>query len=172
MWKKVIVLLGVLLLSAALLFGFIGDDNALMAENGNIVKVNYIGTLEDGTVFDSSKEDGREPLEFSVGEGSYLANFEEAVNGMRVGDKKTIIIPADKAYGQHLDELVIVVDRSELSADLSNVAVGQDLTMQHPTAGTVNVIVVAVSETTITIDANHPLADKDLTFEIELLEIS
>ena len=171
MWKKIIVLLGVLLLSVALLFSFIGDDNALMAENGSIVKVNYTGTLEDGTVFDSSREEGREPLGFTVGEGAVIDGFEEAVNGMRVGDKKTITIPADKAYGQHLDELVIVVDRSELSVGLDPV-VGQHLNMQHPTAGTIEVVVVAVSETTITIDANHPLAGKDLTFEIELLEVS
>ena len=169
MWKKIIVLLGLLLLSAALLLSFIGEDDALKAENGSTVKVDYVGTLEDGTVFDSSK--GREPLGFTIGEGAVIAGFDDAVSGMRIGDKKTVTIPAEKAYGQHLEELIIVVDRSELSADLDPV-IGQHLQVQHPTAGTIEVVVTAVSEATITIDANHPLAGKDLTFEIELLEIS
>jgi peptidylprolyl isomerase len=169
MWKKYIVFFGILLLSATLIFSFIGEDDISMAKDGDTVKVHYTVTLEDGTVFDTSE--GDEPLEFTVGAGNVITGFDEAVKGMRVGGKKTVTIPVDKAYGPRLDELIFVVDRSQLSSDLDTVVVGQQLNMQHETAGKIVVIVIEVSETTITIDANHPLAGKDLIFEIELVEI-
>ncbi|MFC1846747.1 peptidylprolyl isomerase [Chloroflexota bacterium] len=169
MQKKYIVLLGILLLCTAMALSCVGKDDVLMAKDGDTVKVHYTGTLEDGTVFDTS--DGKEPYEFTVGAGGVIAGFDEAVRGMQVGEKKTVTIPVDKAYGPRLDELIFVVDRSQLSPDLGNVVVGQQLNMQHETAGTIVVIVTEVSETTITIDANHPMAGKDLIFELELVEI-
>jgi len=140
-----------------------------MAKDGDMVKVHYTIILEDGTVFETSE--GHEPYEFIVGAGDVIVGFDEAVKGMQVGEKKTVTIPVDKAYGPRLDELVFVVDKSQLPSDLGTVVVGQQLNMQHETAGTIVVIVTDVSETTITIDANHPMAGKDLTFEIEMMEI-
>jgi peptidylprolyl isomerase len=168
MWKKIIIFLGILLLSAALIYSFIGGEDLSIAKEGSTVRVNYTGTLEDGTVFDTSE--GREPLEFTIGQGDVITGFEEAIKGMRVGDRKMVIIPSDQAYGPHLDELVFEIERSQLPAELDP-EVGQQLHMQHETAGSLVVIVIAVSQTTITIDANHPLVEKDLTFEIDLLEI-
>jgi len=139
-----------------------------MASDGDTVSVHYTGTLEDGTKFDTSV--GREPLEFTLGEGAIIPGFEEAVKGLKVGKSKTVTIPAEEAYGPHRDDLVIVVEREQLPADLDP-KVDQQLQMQQTDGRTAVVIVTDVSETTITVDANHPLAGKDLTFEIELVEI-
>lgn len=138
------------------------------AENGDTVKVHYTGTLEDGTVFDTST--GREPLEFTLGQGRLIPGFEQAVIGMKIGDLKTINIPADQAYGPYRDDLIIVTERGQLPEGI-DLEVGQQLQMTQDSGEVVNVIISAISETTITIDANHPLAGKDLTFEIELIEI-
>ncbi|HEX74745.1 MAG TPA: peptidylprolyl isomerase [Dehalococcoidia bacterium] len=140
----------------------------MRAKDGDTVKVHYTGTLEDGTVFDTSVE--REPLEFTLGEGTLISGFEEAVKGMQVGQSKTVTIPAEEAYGPHRDDLVLVIERDQLPEGL-NPEVGQQLQMQQTNDRTIAVIVTDVSETTITVDANHHLAGKDLTFEIELLEI-
>ena len=139
-----------------------------MANDGDTVKVHYTGTLEDGTVFDTSR--GQEPLEFTLGEGNIIPGFEETVKGMLVGQTKMVTIPAEEAYGPHRDELVMVIERDKLPEGM-NTAIGQQLQMQQADGGTAVVVVTDVSETTITIDANHPLAGKDLTFEIELVEI-
>ena len=139
-----------------------------MASDGDTVRVHYTGTLEDGTTFDTSV--GREPLEFTLGEGKMIPGFEKAVYGLTVGKSKTVTIPAEEAYGPHRDDLVIVVEREQLPADLDP-KVDQQLQMQQTDGRTAVVIVTDVSETTITVDANHPLAGKDLTFEIELVEI-
>jgi len=140
-----------------------------MASDGNTVKVHYTGKLDDGTIFDTSVE--REPLEFTIGAGQMIPGFEGAVRGMQVGESKTVTIPAEEAYGPRRDDLVIVVEREQLPADLDP-KVDQQLQMQQPDGGTAVVIVTDVSEETITIDANHPLAGKDLLFEIELVEIN
>ena len=140
-----------------------------MAKDGNTVKVHYTGTLEDGTIFDTSV--GREPLEFTLGEGQLILGFEEAVKGMEVGQSKTVTIPPERAYGPHLDNLVLVIEREQLPENLDP-EVGQQLQMQQTDGRTAVVIVTDVSEDTITVDANHPLAGKDLTFEIELVEIN
>ena len=140
-----------------------------MADDGDTVKVHYTGTLEDGTVFDTSI--GREPLEFTLGEGIVIPGFEEAVMGMRVGESKTVTIPVEKAYGPHYADLVIVAEREQLPAGLDP-EVGQQLQMQQTDGRTTTVTVTDVSEETITVDANHPLAGKDLTFKIELVEIN
>ena len=139
-----------------------------MASDGDTVRVHYTGTLEDGTTFDTSV--GREPLEFTLGEGKMIPGFEKAVYGLKVGKSKTVTIPAEEAYGPHRDDLVIVVEREQLPADLDP-KVDQQLQMQQTDGRTAVVIVIDVSETTITVDANHSLAGKDLTFEIELVEI-
>ena len=139
-----------------------------MASDGDTVRVHYTGTLADGTMFDTSRE--REPLEFIMGKGKMIPGFEEATRDMQVGQVKTVTIPAEKAYGPYHDEMVVAVPREQLSADLSPV-IGQRLQMQQTEGGYTIVIVTEVTETTITVDANHPLAGKDLIFEIELVEV-
>jgi len=139
-----------------------------MASDGDTVRVHYTGTLADGTMFDTSRE--REPLEFTIGKGNIIPGFEEATKDMQVGQVKTVTIPAEKAYGPHSGEMVMVVSRNQLPDDL-NPTVGQQLQMQSPDGMTAVVAVSDVSETTVTLDANHPLAGKDLTFEIELVEV-
>ena len=137
-----------------------------MLEDGNTVKVHYTGKLADGTVFDTSVE--REPLEFTIGEGGLIPGFEKAVRQMDVGESKEVTIPADEAYGDHHDDLIMLIDRDQLPKDLEP-AVGQRLQVMQKD-GTA-AIVIEVSDKTITIDANHPLAGKDLTFDIQLVEV-
>ncbi|MBI2860533.1 MAG: peptidylprolyl isomerase [Chloroflexi bacterium] len=144
------------------------EESEAMAKSGDTVKIHYTGTLADGAIFDTSI--GKEPLEFTLGEGAVIPGFEEAVTGMQVGDSKTVDIPADQAYGPRDDNLLIKVERSELPEGLEP-EVGQQLQSVSPDGGIVVVTVVEVTDTTITVDANHPLAGKDLTFEIELVEI-
>ena len=139
------------------------------AKKGDRVKVHYTGKLQDGSVFDSSRE--REPLEFELGGGMMIKGFDAAVTGMQVGESKTAEIPADEAYGQHNEEMVIEVPKSQLPPDLEP-EVGQQLGMQQPNGQSVPVRVTEVKEESIQIDANHPLAGKDLVFELELVEIS
>ena len=140
-----------------------------MAKDGDTVKVHYTGTLEDGSTFDSSV--GGEPLEFTLGEGKLIPGFEDAVRDMQIGQTKTVTISAEDAYGPHRDDLLLVIERSQLPEGL-NPDIGQKLQMQQSSDMTMIVTITDVSETTITIDANHPLAGKDLTFEIELIAIN
>lgn len=139
------------------------------AKKGDKVKVHYTGKLVDGSVFDSSVE--REPLEFELGAGMMIAGFDKAVHGMKVGDKITTNIVADEAYGQKNDEMVIEVPKAQLPEDLKP-EVGQQLAMQQPNGQSIPVVVTKVEDQTVEIDANHPLAGKDLVFDIELVEIS
>ncbi|UII23554.1 FKBP-type peptidyl-prolyl cis-trans isomerase [Fulvivirga ligni] len=139
------------------------------AKKGDRVKVHYTGKLTDGSVFDSSKD--REPLEFELGSGMMIAGFDKAVTGMKVGDAKTADIPADEGYGQRNDEMVVQVPKAQLPADL-NPEVGQQLAMQQPNGQSVPVLVTKVEADNIEIDANHPLAGKDLVFDIELVSIN
>ena len=139
-----------------------------MARDGNTVKVHYTGTLEDGTTFDTSVE--REPLEFTLGTDRMIPGFEKAVYGLAVGESKTVTILAEEAYGPYRPDLVAVVEREQLPAGLEP-EVGQQLHAQQTDGSTARVLVTDVSEATITVDANHPLAGKGLTFEIELVEI-
>ena len=167
MVKKCTILLLILLLGNMLFIGCAGKESVKMANDGDTVKVHYTGKLEDGTVFDSSLE--REPLEFTMGGGMMIPGFEEAVRGMSVGQSKTVTLPPEEAYGPYRDEMVLVIEREQLPPEL-NPAVGQQLQMQQH-GRVVIVLVTDVSEATITVDANHPLAGKDLTFEIEVVEI-
>jgi peptidylprolyl isomerase len=166
--KKSTILLVILLMANMLVTGCAGREGLKMANDGDSVSVHYTGKLEDGTVFDSSLE--REPLEFTLGEGTLIPGFEEAVRGMHVGQSKTVTIPPEEAYGPYLDEMVLVIEREQLPPEL-NPAVGQQLQMQQQDGRVIVVLVTDISETTITVDANHSLAGKDLIFDIELLEI-
>lgn len=139
------------------------------AKDGSTVQVNYTGKLEDGTVFDSSYD--RHPLKFTLGKGQLIGGFEKAVVGMNTGEKKTVVIPAAEAYGPRQDQAVVEVERKNLPQNL-DVQVGQRLELTQEDDSSLLVTVTATSESTITIDANHPLAGKDLTFEIELMSIA
>lgn len=138
------------------------------AKNGDTVKIHYTGSLEDGTVFDSSA--GREPLEFTLGEGAVIPGFEKAAVGMDAGEKKKFTIPCDEAYGERNEELIYVVDKSELPQGIDPEP-GMALQAQGPDGQPFLLNVTAVAEEKVTLDANHPLAGKDLTFEIELVAV-
>lgn len=138
------------------------------AKNGDTVKVHYTGKLDDGTVFDSSEN--KEPLEFKIGEGQVIAGFEEAVIGMDKGDSKTAMIPADKAYGPHREDMVIEVDRDKLSADRVPKK-GELWQISRENDDPIIVMVADVDNETVTLDANHPLAGKDLTFDIQIEDV-
>jgi len=138
------------------------------AKSGDTVKVHYTGKLDDGSVFDSSAD--REPLQLTIGESRIIPVFEQAIIGMEPGELKNIKIPSEQAYGPHREELVRTVDRSILPADLEP-KVGQRLNATHVDGRTIVVRVKGFSESSLTLDANHPLAGEDLTFDIELIEI-
>ena len=138
-----------------------------MIEAGKTVKVHYSGTLADGTVFDSSE--GRDPISFEVGSGQVIPGFDHAIAGMEVGQTDTIHIPCAEAYGDTREEMVGQVPRSELPSDLEP-EIDMVLSMQSP-EGEMPVRIVEVAEDTVTLDANHPLAGQDLTFELTLVEV-
>ncbi|TVR60763.1 MAG: peptidylprolyl isomerase [Gemmatimonadales bacterium] len=138
------------------------------ATQGSTVHVHYTGRTEDGTVFDSSAD--RDPLSFELGSGRVIPGFESAVEGMQIGDEKTVTIPSTDAYGPRRDELIHEVGREQLPPDLSP-EVGQHLHLRTPDGQTMQVQVVEVGDESIALDANHPLAGKDLTFEIELVGV-
>ena len=139
------------------------------AKKGDRVKVNYTGTLEDGTEFDSSA--GREPLQFTIGEGMLIPGFENAVEGMTPGDSTEVKIPAEEAYGPHIKDLIADFDKSQFPPDI-NPELGTQLQLEQDNGGTTIVRVIGVTDSKVTLDANHPLAGKDLTFNISLVEIS
>ena len=138
------------------------------AKQGDTVKVHYTGKLEDGTVFDSSE--GREPLEFTLGEGMLIPGFEQIVEGMSPGETRTGQISAEQAYGEHDDQMVLEVARESMPEDIEP-EVGQELEIQHEGGQSFPVVITEVTDEVVTLDGNHPLAGKDLTFQIELLEI-
>ena len=138
------------------------------AKTGDIVKVHYTGKLADATIFDTSTN--REPLQFTIGQGQLIPDFEQAVVGMKPGESKTVQIPSDRAYGPHHEEMIMVVDRSEFPADMEP-KVDQMFQVRQSDGQVFAVTVTAVSESKVTLDGNHPLAGKDLTFDIQLAEI-
>lgn len=138
------------------------------AKDGDTVRVHYTGKFQDGTVFDSSVN--HDPLEFTIGDGQLIPGFEQAVIGMNPGETKTQEVPSDLAYGPHREELVLEVDRDKIPPDI-NPTVGQQLQMSSRDGRSTTVVVSAVTEKTVSLDANHPLAGKDLIFDIELVEI-
>lgn len=138
------------------------------ANVGNTVKVHYTGKLDDGMVFDSSKE--RDPLEFTIGSGQLISGFEQAILGMFEGDKKSVKIPANEAYGDHKSELIINVDKSMFPENIDPQE-GLQISLKSPNGALVNATITSVEDESVTLDANHPLAGKDLNFDIELVEI-
>lgn len=138
------------------------------AKKGDTVRIHYTGKLEDEEVFDSSVD--REPLEFILGDGKIIPGFEEAVVGMAPGESKTVSIPPEKAYGPHRKELVADIERNRIPDSLE-LQVGKHVQLRQPNGGMVQAKVTSMSESKVTIDANHPLAGKDLTFDIKLVEI-
>jgi len=145
-----------------------GCGSPATARDGDTVKVHYTGRLQDGTVFDTSI--GSEPLEFTLGQGQIIPGFEQAVIGMQVGESKTVTIPVEQAYGPRRDDMVLEIERDRLPEDLEP-QVGMQLQMNRGDGGIMIVTITEVSETTVKIDANHPLAGQDLTFDIELVDI-
>jgi peptidylprolyl isomerase len=139
------------------------------AKSGDTVKVHYSGRLTDGTTFDSSE--GRDPLEFKVGNGDVIKGFDEGVTGMSVGEKKTVHIPADEAYGQKDENRVVEFPRENFPPDLQP-EVGMQLNMSNGAGQVIPVVIVEVGNESVTLDANHPLAGEDLIFDIELVDIS
>ncbi|GGA70258.1 peptidyl-prolyl cis-trans isomerase [Nitratireductor aestuarii] len=138
------------------------------AQSGDIVRVHYRGTLSDGTEFDSSR--GREPLEFQVGSGQVIPGFERQVEGMAVGETSVVTIPADEAYGQRDERQIQEIPRNAMPEDLI-LEVGAGLTATTRDGKEIPLTVVALTDDTVTVDGNHPLAGRDLTFELELVEI-
>ena len=138
------------------------------AQRGDTVRVHYTGTLSNGMPFDSSV--GREPLEFTLGEGSVIAGFDDAVTGMTVGQIKTVVIPAGEAYGARREEMMLTIPRSQVPPNMTP-EVGQQLTLGRG-AEAVDVTVKEVTPEAVVLDANHPLAGEDLTFELALVEIA
>lgn len=136
-------------------------------KEGDTVKVHYTGTLKNGEVFDSSKD--KEPLEFTLGEGQLIPGFEKAVVGMAIGDSASIDIPSDEAYGEEREDLIINVPKDQLPDDVTP-QVGMQLQVNQGNGQPIPVRIKEVGETELTLDANHPLAGKDLSFEIELVE--
>lgn len=138
------------------------------AKSGDTVRIHYTGTLDDGTQFDSSA--GRDPLEFALGAGQVIPGFDNAVDGMSIGDSKTVTIPPEQAYGLRHEQLVQQVPRSALPKDVEP-AVGMQLHSKGPKGQVMDLFVTGVDLDSITVDANHPLSGKALTFAIELVEI-
>ena len=139
------------------------------AATGNTVKIHYTGTLEDGQQFDSSK--GREPLEFQLGSGQVIPGFDKAVEGMAVGETKSVSITPEDAYGHRNEQAIQEVPNSVLPNELVPVE-GMTLQAQNQNQQPMQLIVTAVNEDSITVDANHPLAGKTLNFDINLVEIA
>jgi len=140
----------------------------MQAKNGDRIKVHYTGKLENGTIFDDSLN--REPLEFTIGKSRIIPGFENAVIGMNVGDWKTVTIPAEEGYGPQRQEMVIVAERKHLPAGLVPV-IGQQLQISQDDGNMAVVSVTNITDTHVTLDANHPLAGKNLVFDIKLVEI-
>ena len=140
-----------------------------VATKGNTVKVHYTGKLKDGTIFDSSES--REPIEFTLGDGNMIKGFDAAVQGMNVGDDKSVTIPSEEAYGEKKEEMMVDIPVAQVPADIKP-EVGMDLSIQNQEGQPMPVKVVHVDEEKITLDANHPLAGQDLIFDIKLVEIA
>ena len=140
------------------------------ATNGSVVRINYTGKLTNGTVFDTSKVDGREPLSFRLGQNQVLPRLEAEIIGMSVGEKKTVAVDANDAYGPHQKQAIQKIPRSEIP-DGVDLTVGNNLQATGHDGEIVPLRVLAANEETVTLDANHPLAGHNLTFEIELIEI-
>ncbi len=138
------------------------------AKKGDNVKINFTGKLKDGSVFANTVDS--KPLEFKLGEGKIIPGIEEAVEGMEVGESKSVQVPADRGYGQRRDELVVDVGRDKFPKDVEP-QLGQKYEVPQQQGGPMMVRVVEVSDQSVKLDGNHPLAGRELTFDLELLDI-
>ncbi|MEB3357120.1 MAG: peptidylprolyl isomerase [Synechococcales bacterium] len=138
------------------------------AQQGDKVLVHYTGKLEDGTVFDTS--DNRDPLQFSIGSGNVIPGFEAAVIGMSPGDSKTTTIPSAQAYGPYREDMVVQIDRQQVPSEIP-LEIGQRLQIQQQGGQAIPVTITAMSDAAVTLDANHPLAGENLTFDIKLVDL-
>jgi peptidylprolyl isomerase len=138
------------------------------AKKGDMVKVHYTGRFEDGSLFDSSKDRG--PLQFTLGNGEMIPGFENAIIGMKIGDTKTAKIAANEAYGPYIDDMVMRIGKDKFPADME-LKTGLMLKIRQPEGNAINVMVTDISDDEVVLDANHPLAGKDLEFDIELVHI-
>lgn len=138
-------------------------------KNGDTVHVHYHGTLTDGSTFDSSE--GREPLKFTVGGGQVIKGFDDAVLNMGIGEKKTVNIPVDEAYGQKNPDMIMEYPKSDFPDDMTPEA-GMQLQMSDNAGNVFPVVITEVKDDVVLLDANHPLAGEDLTFNIELVSIA
>jgi FKBP-type peptidyl-prolyl cis-trans isomerase 2 len=140
----------------------------IQVKENNTVKVNYTGKLADGQVFDSSE--GKEPIEFTLGQGQLIPGFEKGLIDMKLNEKKTITIAKEEAYGEVNNDLIQEVKKTELPQDMAP-EVGMGLVSKSPDGQEMNLMVVEVREESIVIDGNHPLAGKELVFDLEVIEI-
>jgi FKBP-type peptidyl-prolyl cis-trans isomerase 2 len=143
-----------------------GGDSQQKAQNGDRVRVIYVGRFADGTIFDSSE--GHEPLEFTIGAGEVIAGFDQAVIGLLAGESRTVDVAPEDGYGVHLPEMMVEVGRSQIPDD-HLLAVGSYLQVTAPNGPTFDMCVAELTATTVKLDGNHPLAGKILNFEIQLL---
>jgi FKBP-type peptidyl-prolyl cis-trans isomerase 2 len=139
------------------------------AKPGDTVRIHYKGSLDDGTVFDTSH--GRDPFEFTLGAGMVIPGFDNAVKGMEEGTKKQVAIEPEDAYGEHRDDLVINVPKEQIPEDITP-EIGMGLQLHSNDGRTIDVVVSKIGGSEVTLDGNHPLAGKRLNFEIELVSIN
>ncbi len=136
---------------------------------GDTVKVHYVGTFDDGQVFDSSE--GSDPLEFTVGAGQVIPGFDQALVGMQAGETKNIVIPPGQAYGERQEELVQTISREQFNLNGVEPELGMAIEMHTP-EGSIPLVIAELTETTVTLDANHPLAGEELHFALTLVDIA
>jgi len=162
--KTWIILSGIFLLSLSLVIGLTSDK----VGKRDTITINYTITLDDGRVYYTSS--GREPLQETLGQGMFIPGFEEAVLGMHVGESKTVTIPPEKAYGQYRPDLVGTVERSWLPEDVEP-AIGKQVRTRLEDGTQTLVVITDFTDTTLTLDANHPLAGQSLTFDIQIVGV-
>lgn len=138
------------------------------AHHGDTVRVHLTGRRQDGRIFATTR--GREPVEATIGDGKLMSGFEEGVVGMTVGERKSIRLPPEKAFGPWIPELLVDVDKEDFPTDITP-HVGKALNVRHPDGSVLEVVITAVNEKTVTMDANHPLAGETLDVDIHLLEV-
>ena len=138
-------------------------------KTGDAVKVHYSGKFDDGQVFDSSE--GGDPLGFTVGAGHVIPGFDAALIGMQIGETKNVVIPPEQAYGERMEELVQTISREQFNLGDVQPELGMAIEMQTP-QGTIPLIITEMNDTSVTLDANHPLAGEELHFDLTLVEIA
>ena len=145
------------------------SEDKMNIKNGQRVSLHYTGKLADGTVFDSSRE-RKSPLHFVFGSGVVLPNFEKAIGSMLVGDKKTFNLTSDEAYGQHIEEAVQALPKEQFGQDLE-LKPGTPISGTSPDGQPIRAMIISCEDETVTVDFNHPLAGKDISFDVELLSL-